>query len=95
MSVQYTHLHEMGGRQLTQVKQKLLNFFLFGFASFRLPTPDSGSAPTMDYAERPFGPGCVSHWSPRTPETIHSDAVPREYTQITHKHTLRQGRPVK
>ncbi len=60
---------------------------MFGFASFRLLTTDSGSAPTMDYAERPFGPGCVSHWSPRTPETIHSHAVPREYTHNIHTHT--------
>lgn len=63
-----------------KIKQKLLS-------SFRLASADSGSAPTMDYAERPFGTGCVSHWSPRTPETIHSYAVLGEYTH-THAHTL-------
>lgn len=54
-----------------------------GFASHRLAAADGGSAPAMDYAERPFGPGCVSHRSPGTPETIHSDAVPCEYTTHT------------
>lgn len=65
-----------------------LNGTLFGSASFRLPTPDGGSAPKMDYAERSFGPGCVSHWSTRATEAIYSYAVPCEYAhRIQTDHT--------
>ena len=74
-------LHEMKGRLWWQVKQRSLTLCWVLSVSFRLSTSDSGSAPTLDHAERPIGTGRVSHWSPRTPETIHSHAIPREYTR--------------
>lgn len=59
--------------------------FFSGLASFRLAAADGGSAPAMDHAERPFGPGRVSHWTPGTPEKINSHAVPRECLRIARK----------
>lgn len=59
--------------------QWIKGVFLLGSASFRLTASDSCSAPTMDYAERPFGTRCVPHWSPGAPETIYSYAVSCEY----------------
>lgn len=75
-------------RVLTLIQQVLWIFVFCWFASFRISTTSSCSTPTLDNAERPFGSGCVSHWSPRTPQAINCYAISCEYSLNSYTHCV-------